>query len=92
VFQRTWASPRANAYPRADYARKLSAAGFSGVRVESIREHVFPGYHTYCATHPEYVKRFNPVMRLHHRLARMVGVKILFGAFDYVIAAATKAS
>jgi ubiquinone/menaquinone biosynthesis C-methylase UbiE len=91
AFHRTWASPPANAYPRADYARKLTAAGFVDVRVESIRNNVFPAYHAYCTTHPEYLKRFNPVIRLHHWLARLLGVEVVYGAFDYVIGVAAKA-
>lgn len=91
AFHRTWASPSANTYPRADYARKLTAAGFVDVRVESIRNHVFPGYHAYCTTHPAYLKRFNPVIRLHHWMARRLGVEVMYGAFDYVLGVAAKA-
>ena len=89
-FRRTWASPSANAYPRSDYAAKLAAAGFANVRVESISNDVFPGYNAYCTTHPEYVRRFNPVIRVHHRLARLLGEQAMYGAFDYVIALAVK--
>jgi cyclopropane fatty-acyl-phospholipid synthase-like methyltransferase len=90
TFSRTWASPPANAYPRAEYARKLTDAGFATVRVDSIRDQVFSGYHTYCTTHPEYLQRLNPVIRLHHATARILGVRFTYGAFDYVIASATK--
>ena len=90
AFQRTWASPAANAYPRAEYALKLKASGFDTVRVESIRNNVFPGYHAYCSTHPEYVKRFNPVIRLQHGTARALGAQVMYGAFDYVVGVATK--
>jgi cyclopropane fatty-acyl-phospholipid synthase-like methyltransferase len=90
TFARTWASPPANAYPRAAYAEKLIAAGFADVRVDSIRDEVFPGYHAYCTTHAEYLKLHNPVIRLHHRMARIFGVDFTYGAFDYVIAKATK--
>jgi ubiquinone/menaquinone biosynthesis C-methylase UbiE len=92
TFQRTWASPPANAYPQADYTRKLTQAGFTDVRIESIRDRVFPGYHAYCTTNAEYLRRFNPVIRLHHRLAGWLGVEVVYGTFDYVIAIATKPS
>jgi cyclopropane fatty-acyl-phospholipid synthase-like methyltransferase len=92
TFSRTWASPPANAYPRAGYADRLTAAGFETVRVESIRDDVFPGYHAYCTTHPEYLQRFNPVIRAYHRIARLMGPDAVYGAFDYVVATATKAS
>jgi cyclopropane fatty-acyl-phospholipid synthase-like methyltransferase len=90
TFLRTWASPAANAYPATDYADRLRGAGFASVRVQSVRNHVFPGYHAYCTTHPEYLQRFNPVIRLHHRVAGVLGVEAVYGAFDYVIAVATR--
>jgi hypothetical protein len=52
---------------------------------------VFPGYHAFCTTHPEYLQRHNPVIRLHHRTARILGEEFTYGAFDYVIAIAGKA-
>jgi len=91
TFSRTWASPASNAYPRVEYAARLTAAGFATVRVDSIRDDVFPGYHSFCTTHPEYLKRLNPVIRLHHLTARVLGAKFMYGAFDYVVASATKA-
>jgi len=91
TFSRTWASPPANAYPRAEFAAKLAAAGFANVRVDSIRDDVFPGYHRYCTTHPEYLNLLNPVIRLHHRTARILGEGFTYGAFDYVTAIARKA-
>lgn len=39
--------PEANHYDRHEYAQRLSAAGFSDVTVESIREHVYPGMAQY---------------------------------------------
>jgi cyclopropane fatty-acyl-phospholipid synthase-like methyltransferase len=92
TFWRTWASPPANAYPRAEYAEKLTAAGFPDVRVDSIRNDVFPGYHAYCTTHADYLRQLNPVVRLHHRTARVLGLAFTYGAFDYVIATARKSS
>jgi cyclopropane fatty-acyl-phospholipid synthase-like methyltransferase len=90
LFRRTWASPPANAYPRPEYAKKLAAVGFADVQVDSIRNDVFPGYHAYCTTHLEYLQLQNPVIRLHHRMARILGLDFTYGAFDYVIALATK--
>lgn len=92
TFTRTWASPLENAYPRAAYAEKLTEAGFGSVRVESIRDDVFRGYHDFCTSHPEYLRRLNPVIRLHHVTARIFGADLVYGAFDYVIAMARKNS
>lgn len=91
TFLRTWASPPVNAYPRAEYVKKLMAVGFDTARVESIRDDVFPGYHAYCTTDREYVRRLNPVIRLHHQTARILGAEFIYGAFDYIVAVATKA-
>jgi ubiquinone/menaquinone biosynthesis C-methylase UbiE len=90
TFSRIWAVPAANAYARRAYAGKLAAAGFTNIRIESIWEHVLPGYHHYCSSHPEYLRRFNPVIRFHHRLARLLGAQRVYGALDYVIVTAEK--
>ena len=46
---RRWGVPWANIYDRNVYADKLRAHGFVDVRVESIRNHVFPGIGKYSA-------------------------------------------
>ena len=79
MFSRTWVSRPANAYPRAEYAEKLTAAGFATVRVDSIRDDVFAGYHAYCTTQADYLQRLNPVIRLHHRTARILGAEVTYG-------------
>lgn len=43
AIRQFWQIPRANMYGRDEYARKLAAAGFTDIRVQSIREHVYPG-------------------------------------------------
>ncbi|MBO0883259.1 MAG: methyltransferase domain-containing protein, partial [Mycobacterium sp.] len=40
--------PKANLYDREEYARRLRAAGFDDVAVESIRQDVFPGMAKYA--------------------------------------------
>jgi microcystin synthetase protein McyJ len=39
--------PEANHYDRDEYARRLATAGYEGIVVESIREHVYPGMAKY---------------------------------------------
>jgi microcystin synthetase protein McyJ len=39
--------PEENWYDRDEYARRLAAAGYGDIRVESIREHVYPGHAKY---------------------------------------------
>jgi ubiquinone/menaquinone biosynthesis C-methylase UbiE len=90
TFRRIWAVPAANTYAQRVYAGKLAAAGFTNIRIESIWEHVLPGYLHYCSAHPAYLRRFNPVIRFHHRLTRLLGAWRVYGALDYVIVTAEK--
>ncbi|HVU00576.1 MAG TPA: methyltransferase domain-containing protein [Polyangiaceae bacterium] len=43
-----WATPLENVYDRNEYVRKLEGFGFRNVKVESIRNHVFPGATKYA--------------------------------------------
>jgi microcystin synthetase protein McyJ len=43
-----WATPLANVYDRNEYAKKLEAHGFTDVKVQSIRNDVFPGATKYA--------------------------------------------
>lgn len=91
IARQFWQIPAANIYDRDEYARKLSAAGFSGVRIESIRERVFPGMRDF--TH---ARLRMPVMRGHlHPLLRL-GWELSLSAMagphgpDYILASAEK--
>jgi cyclopropane fatty-acyl-phospholipid synthase-like methyltransferase len=62
-----WQIPQANMYDREEYARRLAAAGFTDVRVESIRAHVYPGLRDFARTRlrmPEVREKVHPVVRL----------------------------
>ncbi|MBN8909558.1 MAG: methyltransferase domain-containing protein, partial [Rhodospirillales bacterium] len=63
-FEQKYAVPSANADTRESYAAKLTATGFAGARVDSIRHEVYPGLHHHMATDPAMLKRFHPLARL----------------------------
>lgn len=66
TIRQFWQIPRANMYDRDEYARKLAAAGFADVRVESIRGHVFPGLRDFARVRllmPEVRGTLHPVVR-----------------------------
>jgi ubiquinone/menaquinone biosynthesis C-methylase UbiE len=90
TFAQKFAIPRANADRRRPYAGKLRAAGFTDVRVTSIREQVFPGWHHAMAQDPALLHRFHAVGRLPYRLLLHLDADAIYGAFDYVLAAARK--
>jgi ubiquinone/menaquinone biosynthesis C-methylase UbiE len=68
-WQRTannWHVPAANMYPRSGYARRLEAAGFTGVRVESIADKVYAPFARFARQRlqaPEIRARMNPLIR-----------------------------
>lgn len=87
--------PEANLYDRDEYVRRLSAAGFDDVRVESIREDVFPGMADYSRQRLEGRKRMDEVVVdiSDDDRAQCRGVEIWergTGLTDYVIASARK--
>jgi SAM-dependent methyltransferase len=89
-FMRKYAVPAANADTRESYATKLKVAGFGGVRVESISEHVYPGLHHYMATEPSMLRRFHWLARLPYRLTLRFDADVVYSAYDYVLAVADK--
>lgn len=89
-FVTKYSVPAANADSRESYARKLAAAGFIDVRVESIWEHVYPGLHHYMKTEPEMLRRFHPLARFPYYLTLMFDPRSVFSAYDYVIVSAEK--
>lgn len=78
------AVPRANVYPSDVYAAKLAAAGFEGVRVDSIREQVFPGWYHALFEDSGLRQRLGPVGWLLRRFPK----SDLHDGFDYVLAVA----
>ena len=85
-----FAIPPANADRRDGYAGKLQAAGFGAVRVTSIREQIFPGWHRALAQDPALLRRFHLAGRLPYRLLLRLDANTVYGAFDYVLASARK--
>jgi ubiquinone/menaquinone biosynthesis C-methylase UbiE len=91
VIRQFWQVPRANMYDRDEYARKLAAAGFADVRVESIRGQVFPGLRDFARTRlqiPEIRANLHPVVR--HGWASWLDVMAGADGPDYVLACARR--
>lgn len=85
-----WQIPRANMYDRDEYAGKLAAAGFTDIRVQSIREHVYPGLRDFARAR----LRMPEVREKVHPLVRLGGASLDFVAGprgpDYVLATARR--
>lgn len=90
--RRFWQMPKVNMYDRNEYARRLSAAGFTNVKVESVAGRVYPGFAD-CARRrladPAVKARMNPLIRSFYAasIEEMNGP----GGLDYVLATARKA-
>jgi microcystin synthetase protein McyJ len=87
--------PEANYYDREEYSRRLSAAGFDDVLVESIREDVFPGMAKYARQRVEGNKKMDDVVVeiSEDDRAQCRGVEVWergTGLTDYVIVSARK--
>ena len=89
-FEQKYAVPAANADTRESYAAKLTAAGFAGANVSSIRHEVYPGLHHHMATDPAMLKRFHPLARLPYKLTLRFDADAVYSAYDYVLATAEK--
>ena len=89
-FAKKFAVPPANADCRDSYAEKLRVSGFDEVRVTSISEHVFPGWHHALGEDPVLMQRLPLAVRLPYKFLRGVDPSTVYGAFDYVLAAARK--
>jgi ubiquinone/menaquinone biosynthesis C-methylase UbiE len=90
TFARKFAVPPENADFRDGYIDKVRAAGFADVRVESIRADVFPGWHDALVHDRDLRRRLPLAARLPYRLLRRFDANTVYGAFDYVLAFATK--
>ncbi len=90
AFAQKFAIPPANADRLDSYTGKLVAAGFTDLDVTSIRDLVFPGWHRALADDPALLRRFHPAGRLLYRPLLRLDAKTVYGALDYVLAAARK--
>jgi ubiquinone/menaquinone biosynthesis C-methylase UbiE len=84
VGRALWQIPRANMYAAPAYAERMSAAGFTDVHVESIREHVFAPVRAHAQrrqAEADVAARANPLLRSVWRSPRNA-----HEAMDYVIA------
>jgi ubiquinone/menaquinone biosynthesis C-methylase UbiE len=90
AFARKFAVPSENGDERDAYADKLRTAGFTDVRVTSIRDYVFPGWHKALAQDPRLLGRLHFVGRLPYRLLLGFEGNTVYRAFDYVLASARK--
>jgi ubiquinone/menaquinone biosynthesis C-methylase UbiE len=90
VTARVWNIPRANADSRARYAMKLRAAGFTDIRIESIREHVFTPLHRDLTADPARMRRYHPLLRIPFEAARHADPDRLFSGLDYVVVSARR--
>src|SRR5262249_28511279 len=86
---RSWVIPEENVYGLEAYAERLEAAGFRNVRVESIWDQVYPPLHRYMQK-PGYLDRFHPLTRLQLYGLSLFDPRLVYSAFDYVIATADK--
>ncbi|MCB1919344.1 MAG: class I SAM-dependent methyltransferase [Candidatus Competibacteraceae bacterium] len=89
-FSKKYVVPEENADTQDTYAEKLQHAGFVNIRVESIREQVYPQLHHYMATDPEMLKRFHFLARLPYYLALRFDASKVYIAYDYVLVSAEK--
>ena len=89
-FEQKYAVPAADADTRESYAAKLTAAGFAGANVSSVRHEVYPGLHHHMATDPAMLKRFHPLARLPYKLTLRFDADAVYSAYDYVLATAEK--
>jgi ubiquinone/menaquinone biosynthesis C-methylase UbiE len=90
AFAQKFAVPAANADQREVYTGKVHAAGFTEVRVTSIREDVFPGWHRALGHDPALLRRFHLAGRVPYRLLLRFDANTVYSAFDYVLAEARK--
>lgn len=89
-FMQKYAVPTANSDDRESYAVKLKAAGFTDVKVESIRDQVYPGLHKYMGEDPAMLRRFHWLARLPYKLTLLFKADSVYSAYNYVLVTARK--
>jgi len=82
--------PPANAYGIDEYRRRLGRAGFEGIRIESIREQVYPPLHRFVRNSRAAIERLHPVARIPARLMLSQPPERVYAGLDYVLAAAKR--
>jgi cyclopropane fatty-acyl-phospholipid synthase-like methyltransferase len=92
TFATKYAVPAANADSHDSYRAKLEGAGFSDVRIESIRHHVYPGLHAYMKRDPRMLARFHPLARFPYKMTLFFDADRVYSAYDYVLVSARKAA
>jgi SAM-dependent methyltransferase len=90
LFARKFAIPPDNADRRDAYAERLRAAGFTDRHVTSIGADVFPGWHRALAEDGALRRRLHVAGRLPYTALLHLDAETVYGAFDYVLAAARK--
>ena len=90
LTSRIWNIPRANADTPESYRAKLRGAGFTNIRIESIRADVFVPLHRYVTARPELVRRYHPLLRLPFHVVRRADPERLYSGLDYVLVSAEK--
>lgn len=89
-FSKKYGIPPENADGLESYAQKLTDAGFTDVKVVSIRQHVFAGLHKHMKEAPEMLARFHPLARFPYKMTLFFDASKVYQAYDYVLATATK--
>ena len=82
--------PKENIYTQPEYGARLAACGFTGVRVDSIRDEVYAPLHRCLAQDPAPIARLHPLMRLPARLTLSMDAAGIYRGLDYVLAVAHK--
>ncbi len=93
IALKRWSVPFENFYDREEYARKLTAVGFTDVNVESIRNHVFPGCTKYASLRKQGRSMADAIVELtQEEIDRCEGIEQWshIGMTDYFVASAEK--
>lgn len=90
ITARTWNIPDANAVRPPAYARQLGAAGFTNVRITSIRDRVYAPLHRHLAGRSDLFPGLPTPARMAARAALSVPPALAYSGLDYVIATADK--
>jgi ubiquinone/menaquinone biosynthesis C-methylase UbiE len=86
----TWKIPRANAVRPGRYAEQLEAAGFTNVRITSIREQVYAPLHRHLRRRRDLFPGLPAPARAAVRAALAAPPELAYAGLDYIIATAEK--
>jgi cyclopropane fatty-acyl-phospholipid synthase-like methyltransferase len=90
-----WQIPAGNMYDRAEYERRLCAAGFAEAEVRSIWHDVYPRFIDFARARlrdPALRRRMNPVFRSFLSISAHARKRVRPSLMDYVLARARKGS